>query len=672
MKNTKLNLLLAASLILGCACASAQTESELIATLNKPDASLYDKVEACRLLGRVGTRNAVPVLASLLADEKLNHSARYGLETIPDPAVEEALRAALPKLQGRPLVGVIISLGVRKDVKAIGLLSGYLSNADADVAQAAARALGSIGGMESAKAIESALAKTSAENRLAFCEGLFRCAEGLAGQGQKADAQGIYDRLRAMKDAPHQVRAGALRGAILVSGDAGLPLLMEAIRSDDFVLVDAAARTAMELKDAGVTQALADEFGKLPLKTVSSLSPPIVTRVLADELGKLPADKQVVVCSVLGRSGNASVLPALFALAKSANKTPRLAAIKAIPEIGHGSAVPVLAELMADADNEVAKAAQEALASIRGAEADQAVLAMAGSSEADKRLVAIEMIARRHMTSAMPTVQKLCQDKDNRVRNAALRRLGEISGPEALPLMLELLSKGQDTDAVEQAIIALCTRVANPEAAVGQVAGALSAATPTVKSSLLRVLGGVGGPAALKALQAALNESDREVRLTAIRSLGGWRTAEPAQDLLAVAQKAGTPAEKQLCLRSYFRLANEADLQPQQRLELCLKASPLCQKADEKKLLLSALSNINTPAAMNAVLPMLEDADVKNEANVAALGIAERILKSRTASARFAKQLVEPLKKVVAAAANDAQRKRAEALLAEAEAGGRK
>jgi len=648
MKNTKLNLLLAASLILGCACASAQTEAELIATLNKPDASLYDKVEACRLLGRVGTRNAVPVLASLLADEKLNHSARYGLETIPDPAVEEALRAALPKLQGRPLVGVIISLGVRKDVKAIGLLSGYLSNADADVAQAAARALGSIGGMESAKAIESALAKTPAENRLAFCEGLFRCAEGLAGQGQKADAQGIYDRLRAMKDAPHQVRAGALRGAILVRGDAGLPLLMEAIRSDDFVLVDSAARTAMELKDAGVT------------------------RALADELGKLPADKQVVVCSVLGRSGNASVLPALFALAKSANKTPRLAAIKAIPEIGHGSAVPVLAELMADADNEVAKAAQEALASIRGAEADQAVLAMAGSSEADKRLVAIEMIARRHMTSAMPTVQKLCQDKDNRVRNAALRRLGEISGPEALPLMLELLSKGQDTDAVEQAIIALCTRVANPEAAVGQVAGALSAATPTVKSSLLRVLGGVGGPAALKALQAALNESDREVRLTAIRSLGGWRTAEPAQDLLAVAQKAGTPAEKQLCLRSYFRLANEADLQPQQRLELCLKASPLCQKADEKKLLLSALSNINTPAAMNAVLPMLEDADVKNEANVAALGIAERILKSRTASARFAKQLVEPLKKVVAAAANDAQRKRAEALLAEAEAGGRK
>jgi HEAT repeat protein len=648
MKNTKLNLLLAASLILGCACASAQTEAELIATLNKPDASLYDKVEACRLLGRVGTRNAVPVLASLLADEKLNHSARYGLETIPDPAVEEALRAALPKLQGRPLVGVIISLGVRKDVKAIGLLSGYLSNADADVAQAAARALGSIGGMESAKAIESALAKTPAENRLAFCEGLFRCAEGLAGQGQKADAQGIYDRLRAMKDAPHQVRAGALRGAILVRGDAGLPLLMEAIRSDDFVLVDAAARTAMEMKDAGVT------------------------RALADELGKLPADKQVVVCSVLGRSGNASVLPALFALAKSANKTPRLAAIKAIPEIGHGSAVPVLAELMADADNEVAKAAQEALASIPGAEADQAVLAMAGSSEADKRLVAIEMIARRHMTSAMPTVQKLCQDKDNRVRNAALRRLGEISGPEALPLMLELLSKGQDTDAVEQAIIALCTRVANPEAAVGQVAGALSAATPTVKSSLLRVLGGVGGPAALKALQAALNESDREVRLTAIRSLGGWRTAEPAQDLLAVAQKAGTPAEKQLCLRSYFRLANEADLQPQQRLELCLKVSPLCQKADEKKLLLSALSNINTPAAMNAVLPMLEDADVKNEANVAALGIAERILKSRTASARFAKQLVEPLKKVVAAAANDAQRKRAEALLAEAEAGGRK
>ena len=63
----------------------------------------------------VGTKEAVPVLAALLADEKLAHMARYALEPIPDPAVDEAFRAALGNLKGRRLVGVICSIGVRRD-----------------------------------------------------------------------------------------------------------------------------------------------------------------------------------------------------------------------------------------------------------------------------------------------------------------------------------------------------------------------------------------------------------------------------------------------------------------------------------------------------------------------------------------------------------------------------
>ena len=45
--------------------------------------------------------------------------ARYALETIPDPSVDDALRDALGKLKGRPLLGVIGSLGVRRDAKAV-------------------------------------------------------------------------------------------------------------------------------------------------------------------------------------------------------------------------------------------------------------------------------------------------------------------------------------------------------------------------------------------------------------------------------------------------------------------------------------------------------------------------------------------------------------------------
>ncbi|MCX6996619.1 MAG: hypothetical protein NTV49_05930, partial [Kiritimatiellaeota bacterium] len=82
--------------------AAKEQESRWIDVL-KSNAETQPKADACRELARIGTAAAVPALAALLGDEQLAHMARYGLETIPGPAVDEALRAALGKLKGRLL-----------------------------------------------------------------------------------------------------------------------------------------------------------------------------------------------------------------------------------------------------------------------------------------------------------------------------------------------------------------------------------------------------------------------------------------------------------------------------------------------------------------------------------------------------------------------------------------
>ena len=64
----------------------------------------------------------MPALAALLADEQLSAYARSGLEGIPDPSAAEALRTATSSLKGKQLIGVVNSLGVLRDAKAIGLL----------------------------------------------------------------------------------------------------------------------------------------------------------------------------------------------------------------------------------------------------------------------------------------------------------------------------------------------------------------------------------------------------------------------------------------------------------------------------------------------------------------------------------------------------------------------
>ena len=105
--------------------ATADQVKKLVAVL-KSDASQKEKADACRELARIGTKDAVAPLAALLPDEKLSHMARYGLETIPSSAVDKALREAAGKLQGRLLVGVIGSIGVRRDTKAVKLLAKLL------------------------------------------------------------------------------------------------------------------------------------------------------------------------------------------------------------------------------------------------------------------------------------------------------------------------------------------------------------------------------------------------------------------------------------------------------------------------------------------------------------------------------------------------------------------
>jgi len=191
--------------------SSKEQEQKLIAVLQSA-APQKDKADACRELARKGTKDAVAPLAALLGDEKLAHMARYALEPIPDPAVDDALRAALDSLKGRPLVGVIGSVGVRGDAKAVDRLIQLLKDQDGQVARAAARALGRFGTPEAAPALERALADTPAANQLAFCEGLFRCAEGLSAHGLRDQALGIYDRLNGAQRPP-QVREAAARRA---------------------------------------------------------------------------------------------------------------------------------------------------------------------------------------------------------------------------------------------------------------------------------------------------------------------------------------------------------------------------------------------------------------------------------------------------------------------------
>ena len=676
MSKSKINYTLIIALLLACAMqsfgqtvvpATKQQVDKLIAVL-KSDAPHKEKADACRLLALVGTKDAVAPLAALLGNEKLSHMARYGLEPIPDPAVDRAFRDALGKLKGRPLVGVIGSIGVRRDVKAVRQLAKMLRSPDTLVAQAAARALGKIGNRPAARVLQRALPNVSATNQLALCEGLFRCAEAHAAKGRRDVAIEIYDQLRSLK-VPHQVRAGALRGAILARGNVGkiprrpgetirqwilrrndgVALLLEHLRSDDYILFSAAVQTAQELPGAEVTQAL------------------------TAELNQLPADNQILVIQTLGKRGDASASPALFALARSGAKSVRIAAIKSLSEIGHASAVPVLAELLNDADSEILQAAQQSLAALPGRQADAAVMRMLNSSKASRRLTALELIGRRRMTTSIPALLKAAEDAEAKVRPAALRKVGELGGPAELPALLDLLmhfKESQDIDAAERALSAVCVKADNSQSYTMKLTSLLVQARPAQKNALLRILGVIGGTNALKAVRSAANDSNAQVRAAAIRVLCGWKTADAAPDLLALAMGSPNSSRKTMALRGYISLVRDENLPTGQKLAMCKEAAVLVRRNEEKKLLLGVLGGVPAAEALSMAMAYLDDPATKNEASFAAVAISEKIVQQAAEggldpvqAVRLAGEVADAMQKVLRGTKNRNVTRRARAVL---------
>ena len=191
--------------------ARQDLENRLIAALKGTltrDAQDY----ICRKLAHVGTAAAVPTLAGLLLNKGNSHMARFALEQIPAPEAAAALRDALPKVSGDLKVGVISSIGARRDRSAVAALSGLLADSDASVARAATLALGAIGSVESAAALQTAL-RTAGDRRSTMIDAVLSCAESLLASNQVADASSIYKAFT-HESQPRIVRLAATRGLL--------------------------------------------------------------------------------------------------------------------------------------------------------------------------------------------------------------------------------------------------------------------------------------------------------------------------------------------------------------------------------------------------------------------------------------------------------------------------
>jgi hypothetical protein len=194
----------------------AKLESALITVLES-DAPAAAKRAVCKRLGLIAGPRAVPVLAAMLTRPETSDMARYSLERMRIPAVDVVLRRALGATSGEVRVGIIHSIGYRGDAHAVRALADVLDDSDAAAAQAAAWALGRIGGPEAIQRLGGRRNLAQGRVRQEVLDAYLVCARRLAGEGKKAEAVGMYKELDA-DDMPPVIRRAAALGLKAAQG----------------------------------------------------------------------------------------------------------------------------------------------------------------------------------------------------------------------------------------------------------------------------------------------------------------------------------------------------------------------------------------------------------------------------------------------------------------------
>jgi HEAT repeat protein len=581
-RNTRIHLSRCLALLglalLTAPALTAETEADLLATLNNKQAELFDKAIACKQLAVVGSEAAVPVLAALLDDEKLSHYARYGLEPIPSPKVDDALQAALGKLHGGHLIGAINSIATRGKPAAIAALAAKLSDSDRAVAVAAAHSIARLGTPQAAEILGKAMSPEFAAPGLV-------CGKTLGRQGHTKAAVALLLKVHSLDAAPTHVRMAAMLQATEMQQAGGLDLLTAALTSSDKDVFRTGLRTARLMKQAGAAKAV---LAALPKAT--------------------PAQTALLI-TLLGDLADPAGLPAVLQAAASSDPAVRVAALGALATLGSAAHVKLLIDAALDKSEDISAQAQKTLVALD----DEA-----------RRTLAIRLIGQRRITAAVPKLLALL-DGPNRLE--VIAALGETIPLAQLDVLGKLLSADSPElrEAVRDALHAACSRTPDRNATGVWLAAYLKTDSEEIIRFVIEELRRIGGVKALETVAQAAKGPDGVSKDFATQALGEWLDISAAAVLLELAKSEGATKYGVRALRGYIRLARQFSMPDEERLGMCRTALATTDRPAEKRLVLDVLQRNPSVAGLKLVAEVARTPALKKDAARAGAAIAEKL-----------------------------------------------
>lgn len=484
-----------------------------------------------RQLQYVGAAEAVPALNRLLQgkNEDIKENARRALEKNPSRLASKALFEAL-KRGGYPRwkIGLINSLGERRDTASVGLIAKGLS--DPALAPVACMALAKI-----ADPVATEILMAAFEHRVEGSgDAMIILGDQLLDAGQPGASARVFQQVVTSR-APSTLRAASLVGLAVANPGSGNQLAEVYLRTPNSHLLSAAV-TAIRLAD-----------------------PQNATLKLANLLPQLPSRAQRLILPAL----DARAEPQVLALTRSEDAAVRLLAIQTLGRIGSEASVKRLLALATSGSSEEGSAAVDSLKTLKDAKVNNLLLASAINDDPPVQATALEALAARGDDSVINGLAQLAaegnQPAADTLRNVLARSKNKSAAASALVALLEkadqkgavailsALPAAGGTDALK----AVVTRTQSPDEAVKDAAiralanwNEFAATTPLLKiasNENLKLVYNVLSIQAIARLSQSAREADAQVRAEA--AIAAMKAARRDQDkLAALSALASTPS----------------------------------------------------------------------------------------------------------------------------------
>ena len=578
------------------------------------------------------TKAAIDYLAGLLNYSQTSEMALMALETIEDEHAGKILISSFPDVSYETRIGIINVLGRRAVPGADEFIAGFVSHSNPDLSLAAIAAFGNSGTEKAVSELTAPLATGSHQHSPALTDALMVIADKLESAGQSARAFKIYSTV--FDASPTDPAAlAAVRGMIRTTSGNPSEILKDRLAEATPGLRSALTSLAGELPD-GQGQTLLEVPG------------------LTDE------DRIRLITSVAGR-GDKSIHNEAVRFLKHENPQYREAAIFVMFQTATPEDIVLLAGLASGADGREQELLREIIYRIPGQEADELIIREAPGTPGGAGAELIMAIRERYIKDAAPVLFQTAGSDDQSIRMESYRSLGRIAGRDDIGKLARLLTQtvaNRERQELERAIYLAAVREQTPESGSEEITAFLES-TPEEndKASLISVLGNIKNPNDLDVLIGFLDHDSGDLRLSAIRALSDWPDAGPAPEFKKLLETSDDMRVKILTLRGFSRIIlNDDTLGADEKAGELLFGLSVAPNDNEKKLIISGLGSIHSPAALGILADHMDDKGLRPELEAAIISIVPRIIEQHPEKTR------DELKRIVKYSDNQEIKKWAE------------